>query len=252
MKHIKIIVSVLCILILIIIYIIFACKTDERYEGITMNTINNIEVYSMYSGKSGPCIGLLGGVHGNEPAGTVFIEHLVNTKYIPSEGSIIAIPRANPFGLQNKKRYQNNHILTKDINRNFEKGGGIDMTSQAIITAFEHCDIVIDFHEGWGYHISNHNSIGSSLEPSGSLSKKIAINTVKLLNNDIHNPAKKFVIRNNASCGIPNTLGCYMKEHGREYILVETTGQNNVQPLYLRVNQAYTIFNNVCKMIYSH
>ena len=39
------------------------------------------------------------------------------------------------------------------------------------------------------------------------------------------------------SCTIKSTLACYMQKHKRPYILMETTGQNDIQPMHVRVRQ---------------
>jgi hypothetical protein len=191
------------------------------------------------------------GTHGNEPAGTIALRALATAlsvgNYKLPKGSLRIIPAINQWGLDHNIRYHNDFIgiLPKsDINRNYQASGGTENISQMVIDLTQNADLVIDFHEGWGYHIIQPKSMGSTLSPTDyGLATRIAQQAVRDLNggSDLLPPKHPFLVRNNESCTIPTTLGCYMQKNKRAYILVETTGQNNIQPLETRVRQVFKI-----------
>jgi hypothetical protein len=104
-------------------------------------------------------------------------------------------------------------------------------------------DFVLDFHEGWNFHRVEPTSLGSGLYSSNTpLSKSFSLDIINELNKTISEDKKKFV------CGdthkdIDGTLNYYCKQINKNYILVETTGQNNTQPLDLRVGQVLFIID---------
>ena len=106
-------------------------------------------------------------------------------------------------------------------------------------------DFVLDFHEGWGFHRLNPDSLGSGIYPGDthnaiSLSYRIADS----LNTQINIPHKKFVVLLNSHPEL-ESLRSYCNYIRRDYILVETTGQNDIQPIEIRSNQMIYIINGV-------
>ncbi len=103
----------------------------------------------------------------------------------------------------------------------------------------------MDFHEGWGYSIVQRDSMGSGIFP-GLLhnSKQIAEDIVVSLNHSISNPSKKFTLQLNKHPTIRS-----LKNHANykkiDYILVETSGQNDIQPKSVRVEQVLHIIHHI-------
>lgn len=189
---------------------------------------------------------IIAGVHGNEPAGTVCLKNLISNGYFTDVAKkkrfyIRVIPCVNEYGYKNNIRYQSNMIFP-DINRNF-KGEGDETTSKTLLELIKDFDLVIDFHEGWGFHLINNKSIGSTLSPSSKFTNYIAEECITELNKNITDIDKKFIVLNNRSCEIPTTLACNRKKSNKDYLLVETSGQNNIQPMHIRTEQIKTIID---------
>jgi predicted deacylase len=230
------------IILIVIILIWWLYKHREHLS-------DNVEYYDFHNSDS-PFICLIAGTHGNEPAGTIalgrWIKYLQDKKIV--RGHIRIIPKINKWGLDRNIRYQDYFGILpySDINRNYNESGGTDNISRHVIELTRNADLVIDFHEGWGYHICQPTSIGSTLTPTdyaADISAKIvdAINSTGLVG------CKKFLSIPNESCKIESTLACYMQNNRRPYILVETTGQNNIQPLDVRINQIDIVINTVLR-----
>lgn len=197
----------------------------------------------IYNGSSkGKTIMLVGGVHGNEPSGAHALTNLCNMldsgKIGLKRGKLIIVPVANEWGISHYER-GNGQFLNSDVNRNFTESGPADDISAALAKLSKGADLVFDFHEGWGYHKINPESIGSTITSSSDPQiQNLAQETVNLLNKDISDPGKKFTHRVNDACDITTTLGCQVQRSGGKYMLIETTGQNEIQSRAIRVNQA--------------
>jgi len=189
----------------------------------------------------------IAGVHGNEPAGCYMLKELIDNNYFKNiveknpKLFIRVIPIANNFGFNMNMRYQNN-IFYPDINRNFI-GNGLEATSQKIIQLTNNMQYIVDFHEGWGFHQINSMSLGSTLTITPSMNSlgQLIINNI---NSTIPDKIKHFVILDRI-CDIMEGFGCYNIKRGKNYILVETSGQNDVQPLELRKQQIGIIISTV-------
>lgn len=193
----------------------------------------------------------IAGVHGNEPAASIELISLIKNNYFnhfKNNGlSIRVIPCVNVWGLKNNTRYQPN-MLYPDINRNFSENG-LEASSIEIIRLTKNFDIVIDFHEGWGFHLINSKSIGSTISPSNNFPIELSSLITENINKNINDLSKKFIILKNYSCSISKTLACHREKNNKHYLLVETTGQNNIQKLSLRRHQIFTVINETLNYI---
>jgi len=207
-------------------------------------TCNRNVVYKEFGDLSHRKICFIAGVHGNEPAASLLLYDLLKTDYFSRMAKekrifIRVLPGVNEFGLALHSRYQNS-FLNPDINRTFV-GDGLDHIAKEIIQLTKDMDLIVDFHEGWGFHLVHPRSLGSTLtltEGSRPLGELIIAN----LNKTIDNDKRKFVILDRM-CEIEEALSCYSNRNGKQYILVETTGQNDIQPIEVRQNQIKTIIN---------
>ena len=236
MEQIIIIILALVIIIVLIIY----------YKS----TINNIcykePEYFEYIGKEkGPTILIIGATHGNEPAGYYGIKEYMNKlnkqEFILKKGKIIFIPSVNYCGLQLNKR---NHNTVGDINRLYRDMENNNIINKLIINFSKTSDFIIDFHEGYDYANKSDETLGSTITPSET---EIALNVANIVVNNLNKiidiDYKKFKINHNKK--ISGTFREYADINKFNYILVETTGQRNVQPLNIRTEQCINIINSV-------
>jgi predicted deacylase len=225
------------ILILFIIYIIL------YYWA------NNIHIHTIDSFIQGPTVLIVGSSHGNEPAGTVCIETLLNTNLKLKKGKIICIPRPNKLGYLLNMRHLPHRINHRDLNRNYPRKNG-EIPKESICNkicqlAYNQADFILDLHEGWGFHKINNNSLGSGVYP-GDTHRAISLSyrIVDKLNLEINHPNKKFIVGLNNHPEL-NSLRSFANYIKRDYILVETTGQNNIQPIEIRRDQMLSIIKNL-------
>ena len=221
------------IILLIIIY----------YTSIINNICYKEPEYFIYKGKEeGSTILIIGATHGNEPSGYFAIKEymakLNSQELFLKRGKIIFIPVVNYCGLQLNRR---NHNTVGDINRLY------DITNKNIINKLiadftNTSDFIIDFHEGYEYANNPSNSLGSTITPSDTnLAETVANKVVENINKNIDIDYKKFKI--NKDKNIMGSLRDYSIK--LNYLLVETTGQNNIQPIEIRVNQCINVINTV-------
>ena len=136
-----------------------------------------------------PTILLIAGTHGNEPAGTKTLYELINkikNKEIKLiRGTLIIIPKANKCGYYLNSRFLPYKFFNNDLNRNYICNNlkCKDNISSKIIKLVNKSDFIIDFHEGWGYHKINKNSLGSTITTTNTkISKFIGKTIVNKLN----------------------------------------------------------------------
>lgn len=207
------------------------------------NECNNLpKIYRFHSGKQGPTIVLIGGVHGNEISGAIELTRLVDSGFFNQikYGSVIVIPRVNECGLKFHTRYNPYGI---DYNRIYGKNSNSTMRN-FILDIVKDADLVVDFHEGWSWHLIDSSSIGATITPNSKESTIIAnkmINAINSIPYKHDDPRKKFILGSDKIvCDIPTTLECERTLGGHHHILVEIPGQKNIQPLWLRCLQIKT------------
>ena len=217
------------------------------------DNINSINPIIIDSDNPGPVLLMIGGTHGNEPAGTIGLEKFISTNVHISRGKIIIVPRVNKIGLELGIRYGFNGFVPIDFNRNYptvlqESDSNSNSNTSTningqIIKLVGISDFVLDIHESWGWSITNPESLGSGLYPSDTNeSKSIGLTIVKRINQTIIDNKKKFTFSAKHK-EIEGTLYLYCKNTNKNYLLVEITGQNNIQPIELRVDQVIFIIN---------
>jgi hypothetical protein len=259
MECIYIIIIILLILLIFIIYNNYYIK----------KICNNLE-YFIYGEKTpnNKTILILGGIHGDEPAGSRAILQLmndintnINIKNIKLNNRLILIPHVNYCALQINKR---SIPLIGDLNRKFPSSENYNENKlhpiiKQILKFTKEADFIIDFHEGWGYYKENNESIGSTITPTNTIiSNQVADLVYNNLNKNITEDNKKFTILTNNTNLIQNTSGKYGKNIdikntfkyyaniiNKNYILIETSGQNDIQELDIRINQARNIIDTI-------
>jgi predicted deacylase len=241
-------IAIITVLILVLLLLIY--KLRSQSENLSqIEDCSKLKVYVWNFGP-GPTIGLISGVHGNEPSGSTLLTQLVEGQWqLPDElkrGTYKIIPIANMCGRLKNVRYKSTW-RNRDLNRNFSEDGPLDGKAAEILNTLSFCDFVGDFHDGWSYNNLNKTSIGSTLAATTSKTERIANIAVNDVNKTISDPNKKFNCLHYENCAIQNTLSCYMRNRGRDYILTELSGQNNLQPLELCVSQAKIILLSMLK-----
>ena len=241
------------ILILIIILIILHYVThkehflmrvtpfNKQYIYVVSDKVYKYDIYKPIDirGFRRPIIYVQGNVHGNEASGFYTCIDILKKYSKLAKGTLVVFPMPNKIGLEKnlRSKIMNDYL---DINRNFIDDGKC-FISKLVIGIIKHVDWIIDFHEGWGYNNIHSNSIGSTIGYSNQVSKNIAKYILFNLNTDLTG-YKKFNL-NNDYCIIKSTLGCYCNKKNINYLLIETTGQNDIQDLNIRVAQMNKIFD---------
>ena len=250
------------IILIIIIYCI--------YIGRNCTTTN---IYTLESDKPGPTILIVAGTHGNEPAASNYFTNLVNSTFKPNRGKMIIIPRVNDCALKlnmrsvpligdiNRKYYISNKVnggVNGDANKVNGEVNGVNeinkvngetnkINKQIIeIINSNQIDFVLDFHEGYDFHNSNSNSFGSTISYTSDKTgkaKKYGENIVEKINETIIDEKKKFTLLDPNYKPIKGTLLEYLSGLNISGLLIETSGQNNIQPLQKRLEQIDLIFN---------
>ena len=211
-------------------------------------TCRKITIYKIDSKNLGPRILLIGGTHGNEEAGSIALHRLINLykkdKFKIKKGSLIIIPSLNKCGLLFNSRYYSRISKDYDLNRLYGTNFFVNSKVEKII---EKIDIVVDLHEGWSFHKINKKSIGSTIITK-NIKKKNIDYILNRINKNIKTSYKKFKninIRNIRN--IRNSLIHFLtkKYSNKKFYMLETTGQNNKQQLYIRVNQVINFIESI-------
>jgi hypothetical protein len=225
--------SAIIIVLIIILIWVFYNRNQENYES----SLDKSGFYTIDSGVPGPCIGIIAGVHGNERSGPIELLELLKLGKLKKikKGKLKIVPCANVIGFERNLRWRD--WLFSDLNRIFDSE---DSQVLKIIDYLSECDVVIDFHEAWGWHLIDSNSTGNTIVPIGctDTAAKIvdAVNSNPVISKiNEENPNKKFIIgQKYVVCKFTGTLSCWMNNHRRKYMLIEVAGQNNIQPLEVR------------------
>lgn len=234
------------------------------------NSKESLDKFTFHGKQSSsyPTILIVGGTHGNEPAGSNAIQELINSlttnEKILKNGKLILVPKVNNCGILTNSRFiplvwDLNRKYPKKLNKEGYKQYDNKNINDVICSLVDESDFILDFHEGWSYRSKNKSSVGSTLTPTNRpMPTNLSIKIVELLNKDITDIEKKFMImtdeidlvNNNPILFAKNeeikgTLRYFCSLLNKEYILVETTGQNNIQPMHTRLEQCRIIMDTI-------
>lgn len=139
------------------------------------------------SGTPGPCILIVGGVHGDEPAGVQAIRELAEGP-VPKRGRLVLVAVANPPAVAAKIR----SISTEtDLNRAFgTEGADGDTGKQAralwSLLDKEEIDWVLDLHEASDFHRQDETKVGQSLIfPSAPAAADLVLTVLDEINQQV-------------------------------------------------------------------
>lgn len=230
------------------------------------NFCNNLDAYYYNNINYNKTLLLIGGIHGNEQSGSAYLLKL-NQQFYNNEISIpntrvIILPHVNKCGIMMNLR---NILFFTDINRNFtdDTTSNINIKILEYVKIIKETDLIVDIHEGYDFHRMDYNSIGSTLYASTEYANNIINIIYDPLNNTITDPLKKFKLLTHDSNLVKKdtikyslmvnntegTLDYYTYINNINYILIEITGQKNIQPMELRLYQLTIIFAEIFKYI---
>lgn len=182
---------------------------------------------------------ILAGIHGNEPGPSVFLQQAVKNPSFWNGlvNKVTVFPAINKYGLKKNQRHDENDL---DLNRSwFLKNGPAFRKLQVIKNKLVGCNLVLDFHEAWGFHRCSDISVGQSIfipkSPcylNGILFKELAEKAVLLLNNSVVEECDKWDVR--FAPKIHGDCRSYCSAFNIPYILIEMAGQNNVRSMERR------------------
>lgn len=152
------------------------------------------ELYIIDSGVPGPVVMIVGGVHGNEPAGFTAARKYIDCNI--TRGTLLVLPKANKPAAQLDVRAIASDF---DLNRSFPRSS-VDQPDNALARAIWNVvktyDVgwLMDMHEGYDYfNNKSTSSVGQSLiyYPDSSI-RPIASRIVKKLNSGISGSYRDF------------------------------------------------------------
>lgn len=215
-----------------------------------------VETFSFKGKEQGPSVLIVGTTHGNEPAGGEALNRYLQMLKLQMlfKGTLTVIPLLNPCGKALGIRSQPHQLMllsNTDLNRNYPTSTNEEGTcpvSKALTSIIKQYDFVIDLHEGWGYHQLNPESLGSGIYPNKQpLAEQVATQMGQDLNQSINDPTKQFVVKHIPD--IPGSLRSLCDVYNIPYVLIETSGQNNIQPLDTRANQHLTLIQSALRQL---
>ncbi len=210
-------------------------------QSVAGGTDQETDYLTQTSPRPGPCVVIVGGVHGNEPAGAEAARAI--SQWVIKRGKLIVVPEANVIALAANQRFTPGvSDPLRDLNRNFprrdeepdEVRGDLASAHWELVRQLEP-DWLVDLHEGFDFHQVNDRSVGSTIivypRSRSVTATSIMIESVNEL---IEEPEKKFIplVRG----PVDGSLARAAAEHlGAESLILETTVKD--QPLETRVLQ---------------
>ena len=192
------------------------------------------------SGREGPTVVIVGGVHGNEPAGARAAGQIRH--WAIRRGKLLFVPRANVPALNAASRSAPGDANESiDLNRCFPRAGQDDSPSYAPAGALwalirkHRPDWLVDLHEGSGFRAAGSKSVGSSAiyQPTSDETRPAAQAMLAAVNATIDDPNRTFVLLRGAAAG--SLVRAASERLGAKAMILEATYKD--QPLGLRARQ---------------
>jgi predicted deacylase len=207
--------------------------------------------YIVDSGTTGPVVVVVGGIHGNEPAGAQAAD-LVR-QWPVTRGRLVVIPKANTLALAaNKRNTPGIAPAQGNLNRNFPKAEGRHSATGELAKALwkfveeQKPDWLVDLHESTDFGQINTKNVGSSIIIFSTPATREAVEPMlAAVNETISEPKKKFIRR------IPPADGSLARAAGERLrantMILETTRKD--QDVSVRVRQheimVYTLLRHL-------
>lgn len=210
----------------------------KHSEQIAAGTKWTTTAWVFDSGIAGPTALVLGGVHGNEPAGYRAARQI--SGWHIAKGRLVVVPRANNLGLlKGTRRMPGLPKKRGDLNRQFPTKArttpvGVLATALWSFVTRLRPDVVLDLHEGYDFARRNPKSVGSSVigaeHPGAGAIAKAAQAAV---NAEVEAPGLKFVLLKRAVEG--SLVRAVVEQLKVPALILETTTKS--QAFALRARQ---------------
>ncbi len=209
------------------------CAAPVETVELMAGTPYATQAYIYQARIRGPAIMVVGGVHGDEPAGSLAAEEI--RRLAVERGTLIVIPRVNNLALAANQR-----TLPEitDVNRAYpgrKDGNPAQRIAYEIGVLMEEYQVslLIDLHEGRTFHMLDKTSVGQSiLYGIDDKSTVLALEAVEHINRQIKEKHKKFTF---LATPIQGSTAYYASVHlNIPAFTVETSKE---QPLADRVSQ---------------
>ncbi|MFP6667384.1 MAG: succinylglutamate desuccinylase/aspartoacylase family protein [Pirellulales bacterium] len=234
-----------------------ACKLHHSSASIAAGTVWETTYYMVETGKPGPTVMIVGGIHGNEPAGACAAEQIRH--WTISRGRLVVLPCANRPGRAANLRYlPDRPVEERDLNRNFptpQTKTTRGVLAQAIwkLTHKVQPDWVLDLHEGYEFNVSHQppkgkkKSVGSSLiYQRNEKNQPLIEQMLKTVNATITDENRRFVPLGGAPV-IGSWVRSCLDQLKIQGMILETTFKE--QPLSRRTHQHRLLVNEVLKSL---
>ncbi|MCC5823377.1 MAG: succinylglutamate desuccinylase/aspartoacylase family protein [Phycisphaerales bacterium] len=194
----------------------------------------------------GPTVLIIGGIHGNEPAGAHAAERILD--WTPIRGRLVVVPRANVPALEARtRRMPDLPRAESDLNRQFPMTSEETPTGELAAALWSLvCEIgpnlLLDLHEGFHFTQIEPRSVGSSIiADRREDTKALARIMLDALNPTIEDPLKQFVLKS------PMVSGSMARAASEVLnipsMILETTTRG--QPIELRSDQHLILVRSV-------
>ena len=231
-----------------------AATKPRRSSGfIAVGTEWETPYYKVETAKPGPTVMIVGGMHGNEPAGAYAAEQIRH--WTICRGTLVVLPCANRPGRAANIRYLPKRPMEeRDLNRNFpspttKSTRGVLAGEIWKLTRNVQPDWVLDLHEGYEFNVSHKpppgkkKSVGTSLiYQRNSKIQPLVNRLLKTVNLTITDKDRRFVPLGGGPVIGGWVRGClyHLKIPG---MILETTFKD--QPLSVRTQQHRLLVNEV-------
>jgi glutamine amidotransferase-like uncharacterized protein len=231
-----------------------AASQPRRSSGsIAVGTEWETPFYKVETDKPGPTVMIVGGIHGNEPAGAYAAEQIRH--WTICRGTLVVLPCANRPGRAANIRYlPKRPVEERDLNRNFPSPNtkstrGVLAGEIWKLTRDVEPDWVLDLHEGYEFNVSHKpppgkkKSVGTSLIfQRNSRIQPLIDRLLDTVNLTITDKDRRFVPLGGGPIIGSWVRGClhHLKIPG---MILETTFKD--QPLSVRTQQHRLLVNEV-------
>jgi predicted deacylase len=201
--------------------------------------------------EPGPTVLVIGGMHGNEPAGAEAAEHI---RHWPiTRGRLVVVPRANPPALEKNVRHiPGKPRSTGNLNRNFPATRSErDVRGPTAEHLWEFITIlkpewILDLHEGYDFHARNKDSVGSSvIHFDDEATTPIALKMRDAVNAEVDDEDKRFLSLSRSGPVDTGMVRATIHYLGARGMVLETTWKD--QPMSLRARQHRTMVHTLLR-----
>lgn len=229
----------------VIMLILFCYVKKLTTKKVSFNVVDDVcpYKYTHINDDKLPTIVILAGIHGNEYGASKYLSQHCDPARLSRSYNYIIYPRINPWGLDNNIRTTEDGV---DLNRMWPDKHSV---TKYIWKDIKNANMVIDFHEGWGFNTCNESSMGNSLYTNNDFMKEqLQSEIIPLLNHhskntNIPTECQGWTLNNDLPY-LNGALDIYCKNI--PYVLVEIAGQNNNHVTELdRMECAKIIIQNI-------